>query len=262
MKYSTTYPITASQMDGNYRLTVDGILSYHENTVARYLTSLGLAAFDMQKQDKTWIISEINVEMPGVPAIWTEDVTFTVWISEMSSLRIWFDFVGVEAHTGVVAARGNSCWSLISMSGRKPVACDGLIPEQEVVDELVIGPHRRRKPGNMAAEPVESMDHTINLIDLDFNGHTNNRRYIQMALACFEPGFINAYRPDMLNIRFIHESLMGDTVRTATYPSDDDNTFIGISTNGQGQELCRVTSRWREREPLPDISDFNYIRNE
>ena len=55
---------------------------------------------------------------------------------------------------------------------------------------------------------------------------------------------------------------MGDTVRTATYPSDDDNTFIGISTNGQGQELCRVTSRWREREPLPDISDFNYIRNE
>ena len=87
MKYSTTYPITASQMDGNYRLTVDGILSYHENTVARYLTSLGLAAFDMQKQDKTWIISEINVEMPGVPAIWTEDVTFTVWISEMSSLR-------------------------------------------------------------------------------------------------------------------------------------------------------------------------------
>lgn len=81
-------------------------------------------------------------------AIWTEDVTFTVWISEMSSLRVWFDFVGVEAHTGVVAARGNSCWSLISMSGRKPVTCDGLIPEQEVVDELVIGPHRRRKPCN------------------------------------------------------------------------------------------------------------------
>ena len=142
------------------------------------------------------------------------------------------------------------------------MSCDGLIPEQEVVDEFVIGPHRRRKPSNMAAEPVESMDHTINLIDLDFNGHTNNRRYIQMALACFKPGFIKAYRPDMLNIRFIHESLMGDTVRTATYPSDVDNTFIGVSTNGQGQELCRVTSRWREREPLPDISDFNYIRNE
>ena len=169
-------------MDGNYRLTVDGILSYHENTVARYLTSLGLAAFDMQKQDKTWIISEINVEMPGVPAIWTEDVTFTVWISEMSSLRVWFDFVGVEAHTGVVAARGNSCWSLISMSGRKPVACDGLIPEQEVVDELVIGPHRRRKPGNMAAEPVESMDHTINLIDLDFNKRSGTG-----TVPCYKP---------------------------------------------------------------------------
>lgn len=52
MKYSTTYQITSAQMDGRYRLTVDGILTFHENTIARYLTTLGLAAFDLQKQDR------------------------------------------------------------------------------------------------------------------------------------------------------------------------------------------------------------------
>lgn len=248
-------------MDGNYRLTIDGILSFHENTIARYLTSLGLAAFDMQKQDKTWIISEINLDLPSEPTIWTEDIILTVWISEMSSLRIWFEFTAVEAHTGRVAAQGNSCWSLISMSERKPVSCDGIISPDELVAEMTLGPHRRRKMLNKSDEPSDTLGHTINLIDLDFNGHTNNRRYIQMALICFEPDFIDKHRPDSLSIRFIHESRMGDSIMNHTYPTDVPDTYLGITTNGLGQELCRVTSHWREKEPLSDITEFNYIRN-
>ena len=114
MKYSTTYQITSAQMDGRYRLTVDGILTFHENTIARYLTSLELAAFDLQKQDRTWVISEINLEMPAPPTMWTEDIEVQVWVSEMSSLRIWMEFTMKEVHSGVLAARGNSCWSVIS----------------------------------------------------------------------------------------------------------------------------------------------------
>ena len=49
MKYSTTYQITSSQITARYRLTIDGLLTFHENTIARYLTTLGLAAFDVQK---------------------------------------------------------------------------------------------------------------------------------------------------------------------------------------------------------------------
>ncbi len=42
MKYSTRYPITAAQINAQYRLTIDGMLTFHENTVARYFTTLGL----------------------------------------------------------------------------------------------------------------------------------------------------------------------------------------------------------------------------
>ena len=86
MKYSTRYPITAAHINAQYRLTIDGLLTFHENTIARYLTSLGLAAFDMQKQDKTWVISEINLELPEPPTMWSEDVEVSVWVSEMSKV--------------------------------------------------------------------------------------------------------------------------------------------------------------------------------
>lgn len=261
MKYSTTYPITASQINDAYRLTVDGLLTFHENTVARYFTTLGLAAFDMQKQDKTWVISEINLELPEPPSMWTEDITVTVWVSELSPLRVWIDFLAEEVHTGKVTARGNSCWSLISMSERKLVSCEGLMPASELVPEFAAGPHRKRTVMRFAGEPADTLGHTVNLIDLDFNGHTNNRRYVQMALVCFGPEFLAAHRPDFLNIRFLKESRMGDDIVNETHPTDDPDTFVGRILSGRGDEICRVSSHWRTKEPLPDIADTNYIRN-
>ena len=95
-----------------------------------------------------------------------------------------------------------------------------------------------------------SLIHTVSMISS-----------VQMALICFEPDFIDKHRPDSLSIRFIHESRMGDSIMNHTYPTDVPDTYLGITTNGLGQELCRVTSHWREKEPLSDITEFNYIRN-
>ena len=261
MKYSTIYPITAAQITAQYRLTIDGLLTFHESTIARYLTTLNLAAFDVQKEDRTWVISEINLELPEPPTMWSEDVELTVWVSEMSTLRVWFDFTAREVHSGKVTARGNSCWSLISMSERKLLHCGGVIPESELVSELAAGTHRKRAVMKFCEDPAETLSHTINLIDLDFNGHTNNRRYVQMALVCFPPEFLATHRPDFLNIRFLKESRMGDTIGSETHPTDNPDTFVGLIVNGNGQELCRVSSHWREKEPLPDIAMVNLVRN-
>jgi len=260
MKYSTVYQITSAQMDGRYRLNIDGLLTYHENTIARYLTSLGLAAFDLQKHDKTWVISEINIEMPAPPTMWTEDIEVKVWVSEVTSLRVWMEFTMTEVHSGVLAARGNSCWSVISMSDRKLMPCDNLIPAAELIPEYAAGRHVKRSVLKYNDEVLSRLAHTVNLIDLDFNGHTTNRRYVQMALAGFDTSFLETHRPDFLNIRFIHESLMGDNLANQTHATSQPDTFVGRILN-KDNEICRVSSHWIPKEPLPDIASVNLIRN-
>ena len=42
MKYKSVYPITCAEMDAQYRLTVDGVMTFHEDAVAKYLTTLNL----------------------------------------------------------------------------------------------------------------------------------------------------------------------------------------------------------------------------
>ena len=262
MKYKSIYPITCATMDAQYRLTVDGVMTFHENTVAKYLTTLNLAAFDLQKQDKTWIISEINLDLKEIPAVWPEDIEITIWPSELSALRLWFDFTAREVHGGRTIVRGNSCWSVMSFKERKIVSCSELFPASEIVDELVMGPHRRRPQSPYGSQPVATLDHTINMMDLDMNYHTNNRHYVSMALNCLPQRLLDTHRPDSLNIRFIHETLLGDALTTESFPiQGEDPEFFGLIKRSDGQEICRVNSHWKEYEPLPDICETNLIRN-
>jgi|GEM_PF-754125 len=260
MKYSYTYPITAAQIDGTYHLTAEGLLIFHENTIAKYLCTLGLAAFDLQKTDKTWVISEINMELPEPPTIWTENIRFTVWISELTPLRVWFDFTAMETHSGKTVAKGNSCWSHISMSQRHLVPCEGTVPAAEVVPELASGPHKRNKDRAKGTECVQELSHTVNRLDLDFNGHTTNRRYTALALLSHKEGYLNTHRPSSLHIRFTKESRLGDTLLCRTFSTDEPDLFAAHIMNGKGEEISRVTSRWVVREPQQDISEVDYIR--
>ena len=78
---------------------------------------------------------------------------------------------------------------------------------------------------------------------------------------CFDDVFLEANRPAFLNIRFGKESRMGDSIANYTHSTDDPSIFVGRIVNGRGEEICRVSSRWRAKEPLPDIAEVNYVRN-
>ena len=93
MKFKSEYPVTCAEMDARYWLTVDGVMTFHEDAVAKYLTTLNLAAFDLQKDGNTWIITEINMDLKETPALWAQKVEVTVWPSEVSALRVWFELL-------------------------------------------------------------------------------------------------------------------------------------------------------------------------
>ncbi len=253
-------------MDAQYRLTVDGVMTFHEDAVAKYLTTINLAAFDLQRNGSTWIITEINLDLKETPALWAQEVEITVWPSEVSALRVWFEFEARVAKD--IIARGNSCWSTISFVERKLVPCGDLLPAEEVVTELAAGPHKKRGITPHDSHPAAAFGHTINLMDLDMNGHTNNRRYVAMALSCFDREFLTTHRPDSLNIRFIKESRLGDALTVASYPfleegdhAAESAAFLGQVTNAAGEEVCRVSSHWTPKEPAHDMVASNPVRD-
>lgn len=56
-QYTHRYSLTAADMDTRYRMTPNAVLLYYQDCWARYMSCLHLAAFDVIKENRIWVMS-------------------------------------------------------------------------------------------------------------------------------------------------------------------------------------------------------------
>lgn len=62
-KYRHTYTSTASDITPLYKLTPNALLMYFQDSFARMMTIYNVAAFDIVKQHRMWVITEVQIGM-------------------------------------------------------------------------------------------------------------------------------------------------------------------------------------------------------
>ena len=71
-KYRHTYTATASDITPLYRLTPNSMLMYFQDSFARLMTIYGIAAFDIVKQRRMWVITEDQIDVQSTVTYWSE----------------------------------------------------------------------------------------------------------------------------------------------------------------------------------------------
>ena len=187
-KFSQSYYVTGHDMDLSYRMVPMSALAYFEDCFARYAASKFLAAFDIVDRGLYWIISEIDIRFEGDLPFWSESFQVNLWISEKSRIKIFCDFT--MSYRGRVFARGNSCWVVMDKNRHRPYSTALLDGKMDVIEELAVGPHEKFG-WNDSGNVLHTLTHQVNMGDIDFNRHVNNRTYLNLAgdtLVCTEYG--------------------------------------------------------------------------
>ena len=136
-KYRHTYTSTASDITPLYRLTPNAMLMYFQDSFARLMTIHGVAAFDIVKQRRMWVITEVQMDVEPTVSYWSEDFTVEIWVSELSSLRIYCDFRIVRADNEQLIASGTSQWNILNLNTKRLETTDFLADKLTVVPELM-----------------------------------------------------------------------------------------------------------------------------
>ncbi|MBQ5406926.1 MAG: hypothetical protein IIU12_00600, partial [Prevotella sp.] len=128
-KYRHTYTATASDITPLYRLTPNALLMYFQDSFARLMTIHGVAAFDIIKQRRMWVITEVQIDVQPTVTYWSEDFTVEIWVSELTSLRIYCDFRIVRKDRSVLPlasskneqliASGTSQWNILNLDTKR-----------------------------------------------------------------------------------------------------------------------------------------------
>lgn len=250
MKYKRRYNVTSADIYKDYRISAHAVLLYFQESFARYMACLHLSAFDLVKENKMWVITEMSADMAPVDTFWGDDIEVTIWVSEISLLRIYADYYIVNLRTGERVVSGSSSWSLMNAETRHLEPTDVVAKKITVDPEMMVETHRKMrfpKDGELRTQIV----HKVNRTDVDFNMHVNNRSYLKIAMITSSDRFIAQNRARKMIIHWLHETYLDETL-TCSLLQVGDNTYLQKLTKEDGTVAAEIYSVW---EPL--VSDVD-----
>ena len=252
-KYSQEYIITNDCMDINYRIKPISVIMFFQDSFARFLTTKYLAAFHIIKENLYWVVSEFNIEFSDNLPFWSEKINVEIWISELSKLKIYADFK--LTCNGETFAKGNSCWYILDTKTRRPVSTDIIKSKIEVINELALGEHKKTCIEN-SLEKLNEISHTINISDIDFNKHVNNKIYINIAESSFHEAYRNTHNIKNMHVKFIKESFLKDELNCCLYKTNLPDYFVNKITK-DGADIFYMTTKWSEITAKKTITDID-----
>lgn len=253
-KYRHTYTATASDITPSYRLTTNAMLMYFQDSFARMMTIHNLAAFDIVRQRRMWVVTEVQMDIQPVVTFWAEDFTVELWVSELTSLRIYCDFRILRAIDGRQMACGTSQWNILNLDTKRLETTDFLAQELTVVPELLTGSHKKvRFPKAQSFDML--MEHHATRLDLDFNLHVSNRSYVAIALMTMPEDVLASQMLSALTVHWLHETYLDETL-TCRMTHNDDGSYLHTLVNAQGVVVCELLTRW---QPEPDVADVSKV---
>lgn len=247
-------------MDLNrYKLRPVSAITYLQDAFARYTATKQMAAYDLFALNQYWVVAEINIDFDDDLPFWSEEIEVSVWISEVTKLKIYTDYE--LSCKNKVFAKGSALWFILDKETKRPVKTDMAVERFDIRDKLVFGEHKKfLLPAQ--TDKVSEIKHIINLSDLDFNNHVNNKSYINLAEMTSTEEFKKGHILKSLHIRFNKETFLGDTLICSTYRTETINEYTH-RIEKDGISVCDILTKWEQCKDKVSIVDFNLdVKNE
>ncbi len=252
-KYSHTYTPTASDITPQYRLTPNAMMMYFQDCFARLMTIHNVAAFDIVKQRRMWVITEFHIDVRPTVTFWAEDFTVEVWASELTSLRLYCDFCISRKDNKQVIATGTSQWNILSLDTKRLETTDFLADKLTVVPEMMTASHKKSRFPRMHSVDMV-MEHQPTRLDLDFNFHVSNRSYVSIALLTMPDEVLASQTLSSMTVHWLRETYKDDTL-TCRMSRTDDGLYLHTLTNAANEVVCELMSKWQPQQESEDVCD-------
>ena len=242
-------------MTADYTLTPNAILMFAQDCFARMMTLCNVAAFDVVKDNRMWVITEYTADVGPLLAFWSEEVDVELWVSELTSLRIYIDFRIVRAGSELLVAKGSFQMNILNMLTHKLEATVFLQGRFAVLPEMMTHSHKKQrfpKEGVLLAQT----EHKVTRLDVDFNGHMGNRGYVDLALLTLPDDLLRSRRLTQMTVHWLHESHMDDVLHCSTFGIVDSNdTYLHTIAGPEGTSVCELLTRWTPDCVTPNIAE-------
>lgn len=208
--------------------------------------TLGLGYESLLEDGNAWVLSRMSIEMEQMPRIHSSFRILT-WVESINRHLSWRNF-SMLAPDGSAMGHARSLWTCINIASRRPATVKftpGMIADRPCPIEP--------QPRLAAVDaPERTMFHTFTYSDIDFNGHVNSARYVELIDNAFPLEFHLENRMRRLDIAYLREAPYGATARLALARCENNPLSFNIDILSSGSEAtphCRARAIFEPCKP-------------
>ena len=250
MKYRYTYVVQYQDVDIDRRLRLHTLENYLLNVAGQVADELGFGIPNLLPMGCTWIITRLNLEMRFLPTH-GDTMVIETWIEQhihTLSVRDYRIYLQQKDGTEMLLGCAKSVWAILDLEKREIANIFHLPMFDNVVDGEVLNIARpmrllpidvdaaRQNPETLAADTVE---HTIQYSDVDYNRHCNSCRYLEWMLnACT---WHKTQSPLRLDINYVKELHLGQQMFTRFVQTSNHLQFQQLDAEGHTSCTAQIS---------------------
>ncbi|HTY35846.1 MAG TPA: acyl-ACP thioesterase domain-containing protein [Bacteroidota bacterium] len=225
-RFETSFSVTSYEIDLTGTLSLFSLFNRFQDLAGEHASYLDVGYDQLRQSNLAWILSRIKVEVSSLPR-WGETVTLATWPKGIDRLFALRDF-SLRDQTGDKLALATSAWLLVDITKNRPQRLENLNVDlhfpgaPSAIDESLEKIQLTEAMGSVYERPVW-------LSDIDSNGHVNNAQYAKWIVDCFSEEHVRTHRISSLQINYLEQSLMGDTIGLLKAPLDGRQNEFHVS---------------------------------
>jgi medium-chain acyl-[acyl-carrier-protein] hydrolase len=242
-RFETTFAVVSYEADLTGKLSLFALFNRFQDLAGIHAEYLQVG-YDLLRESKlAWMLSRIKVQILSLPS-WGETVQLATWPKGIDRLFAMREFC-LKNEMGETLVLATSAWLLVDLEKNRPQRIENL-----PVDLRFPGaPHAiQETPGKIQLPErlVPVYSRPVWLSDIDINLHVNNAQYAKWIGDCFSRDQFRTRRMTSVQINFLEETLLGDTVELLKAPEDDraSEHFIAGKSRTRGSIVFQAQVTW------------------
>lgn len=206
---SRRYYVTPGLCNARKELPLPHLVSDIIELATEHANILGFGFKQMTPKGIGWVLSRLSVKMLRYPKF-GEHFTLSTWIEDWNRHFSIRDFM-LQTDEGEILGYARSIWMVIDLVNHTNAGTSSLNFSTELISKKEIPIPPLKKVHNPVVNT--SNEYTFRYTDIDFYGHVNTVRYIelllnQFPLSRYETSFVSRFE-----IAFKHEGKYGETAQ-------------------------------------------------
>ncbi len=244
MIHSEKYTISGPGINQHYELKDFYMVSYLLETFSRFTMDKHLTALELQKEGKSWIVSEIKVELFEKPLVWMNDIEVELTFRSSQSIKVLCDYN--ITHKGKTVGQATMQWVVIDQIKHRPIA-HPKVAEKCTEEENTL--YRQfRFPKLTEVKNKTSFTQKINSSVLDFNNHLSTYHYFRYAYDALDAQFTKEHYPAIFQAKFEKEVHLGKTIVAYTETENNiSNIELKEQDDNEEYSVFKLKVEWKKR---------------